>query len=849
MQRFAKLFSVSLVVIIAWAAGPAWAEVWTLVPAQPDLVDGTPPTVDAGLAHEGEPQGPSRLGHHQVAKLNPLALEDILDRAPLEATLAADWVEFQLPTPQGTLETFIIAESSVMEPGLQQWFDDQGWPMRTYAGISLDRPGVSVRLDWGGPKGFHAIVRSKTETYFVDPAGQDDLSLHVAYDKRENVPTEPLRCGGAVVGPDNVLKSVPSMITDALPTPQAGASTNGNLRRYRLAYAVTGDYTVNLANGSVVEAQANVVTIINRVNATYERELSVRFVLVGNNASLVYDDPDTDPYTQSETNTMLTENQANIDAEIGPANYDIGHVMYNGGSGVAQLAVPCRSGKARGVSGVFQATGDSIVVDMIAHEMGHQFGAAHTFNSPLGFCTNQRSGTQAWEPGSGTTIMGYSGICNADNVQNFADDYFHAGSLDIMLDYIAGLGSCATTIATGNNNAPTVSATGGFTLPVQTPFELAIDSASDGDGDTLTFTWEQFDIGAAAELTEGDNGDNPLFRSLPPSTRSTRVITGERFGETLPTTTRDLTFRVTARDNNPAGGRVGEANIALSTTANAGPFVITSPNGGESLLSSQLLNVQWDVAGTTGAGVNASTVDIMLSTDGGETFPTMLASGVSNDGVQDVALPAVVSDKARIKIRPTNNIFFAQSAGDFQLNSFEQCIEPDAAIPNDGSTAVTADIVVTGQTDQVSGLAVELAATHVIPGLLTATIEHVDTAKTVQLFDKFDAPGGGFCNVSNIDATFDDAAATSVADGCAPPSPGLSGDLAPSQPLAAFNGDNLNGTWRLSVVQDGFTIGGNPPQTLDRFCIKAPLTAGNAPPPPGPETVLKSGFEAGEGEN
>jgi hypothetical protein len=718
--------------------------------------------------------------------------------------------------------------------------------MRTYLATSLDRPGVTARLDWGGPNGFHAVVLGPTGTYFVDPAAPGEFSRYAAYHKGDNVAAQPLQCDGGDL-------TTGSGMSSALVSPAAASSTGGNLRSYRFAFAVTGDYTVELAGGDVAVAQANAVTITNRVNATFERELSVRLLLIGNNADIVYGDPDTDPYTQGDTGAMLDENQTNLDAVIGTGNYDIGHVMYRGGSGRAFLNSPCNGSlKARAVSGVFQATGDSIVVEMIAHELGHQFGARHTFNSELGFCSGNRTGSSAWEPGSGTTIMSYSGICNEDNVQSFSNDYFHGGSLDQMLNFVAAGGSCAAVARAGNANAPIVSATGGYTIPVGTPFELDVDSASDADGDTLTFSWEQFDLGQAATLAEGDNGDNPLVRSLPPAFDSLRMVTGEALGETLPTTTRALNFRVTARDNAAGGGRVGEANITLNTDASIGPFAVTFPNGGERLTSANPPTVTWNVAGTNGAPVNTATVDILLSTDGGQTYGTTLAAGVPNDGAQEVVLPAVNSATARIKIKAAGNIYFDASDANFSLNAFEQCVSPDTTIP--AFTPVSEDLVVTGRPETISDLDVRLQVSYPVVGALVATLEHVDTGTSVKLVsrpgvDEVNNPGDFGCQTSDIDATLDDEGVSAAENACNLSPPALSGELTPFEPLAAFDGETLNGTWRLTVSESTYSWTGGSPNVFNGFCIQAPLAVQNPPPPPPPppaSLILKSGFEGNE---
>jgi hypothetical protein len=661
MKGFLRTVAAGLLGTVMFWTGSLQAEVWTLLPA--DQKKATEADVP-GLV------GTAATRRQQLSRLDAAALDQRLANVPFEDPegIAADAREtiLALPTPDGKLERFTVVESPIMEPGLALWLMERGWPMRTFSARSLDRPGTTARLDWGGPAGFHAVVQAPTGTWYVDPETPGSYERHVSYYKRDNRSDQPLQCEGQDI---QDLPPLHGARNKTGPDLGRGASTEGRLRTYRLAYAVAGNYTERFAGGSVVTAQANVITIINRVNAIFERELSVRFVVIADNPDIVYADPDTDPYDTSSASGMLVENQDNLDAVIGSANYDIGHVMYRGNSGIASLFTPCRSGrKGRGVSGVWRATGDSIVVDMIAHELGHQFGAWHTFNSNLGNCnSSNRTANSSWEPGSGTTIMSYSGICGSDNVQSFSNDYFHAGSLDDMLDFVAGSGTCAATPSAGNPNAPVVTATGGYTLPVGTAFELDIDSASDADGDALTFTWEQFDLGEAATLEDGDQGDNPIVRSLPPGTNTNRVVDGSRKGDTLPTTTRELNFRVTVRDNHPGGGRLGEANITLGVDAGSGPFVLDFPNGGETFSSLASPVVTWDVAGTNGEPVNAATVDILLSTDGGATYPRVLAIGVPNDGRHRVNLPEVDTTQAMVKIRARDNLFFDRSDSVFSI--------------------------------------------------------------------------------------------------------------------------------------------------------------------------------------
>jgi hypothetical protein len=597
-----------------------------------------------------------------AVRLSSAPLSGILDQTPLEFTRDAEagQVLLTLPTPDGRFETFEIVYSPVMDLKLEAWMANQGWPMRTYRGVSLDHPATSVRLDWGGPAGFHASVISPGRSYYIDPYWKGDTELYSSYFRSEFSRKDSGFSCLVEDGPKRWGRQ------------KAGATTGGNLRTYRLVVAATGEYTA-FHGGTKPAGQAAIVTTINRVNQVYERDLSIRMVLIGNNSDVVYTDGGTDPYTNGSGSTMLGENQTNCDAVIGTANYDIGHVVSTGGGGIASLGVPCNAAfKARGVTGSSNPVGDPFDIDFVSHEIGHQWGGNHTFNSETGSCGfGNRNSTTAYEPGSGSTIQAYAGICGVDDLQPNSDPYFHGVSLDEMLDYAAGGGACSVNISANNPNAPTVDAGAAHTIPISTPFELMVASSNDLDGDSLTYTWEQFDLGPPATLAAGDNGSSPILRSWSPTASMFQLFPNNGVtpatGETLPTTNRTMNFRVTVRDNNPGGGRLGEDTTTVTSNTSAGPFLVTAPNGGE--LWDGTETVTWNVAGTAGGAVNTANVDILLSTDGGVTWPTTLVSGTPNDGSQSVTLPDVDTSAARVKIMGSGNIFFDTSDANFNVGT------------------------------------------------------------------------------------------------------------------------------------------------------------------------------------
>ncbi len=601
--------------------------------------------------------------------LDTAEMKNALSTIPMELSpLAAEQPKaISLPMPDGTFAKFTIVESPVMAPELAAKFPQ----IKTYAGQGIDDPHATVRLDMT-PRGFHAQILSPNGAVYIDPYSKGKTDLYSSYYKRDyKAKAKSFSCqlhdvGAPVAG---LRASASSLLVGE------------TLRTYRLAVAATAEYTA-FHGGTVLAGQSAIVTAVNRVSGVYEAEVSVRLELVANNDQLVFTSSPEFPvnYSNGSGGAMLGQNQSNIDSIIGSANYDIGHVFSTGGGGVAGLGVVCFNGsKARGVTGQGSPIGDPFYIDYVAHEMGHQFGGTHTFNGVNGSCSGgNRTSFTAYEPGSGTTIMAYAGICgNLDDLQSNSDPYFHSASFTQIRNQTAGgfADTCDVPTATGNN-APTVDAGSDFLIPSGTPFTLTA-SGSDPDLDPVTYQWEERDLGPAqpaAGFGSEDNGDSPLFRSFNPTTEPTRTFPKwsdilnnvQTIGEQLPSTSRVNNFRVTIRDNRAGGGGVAFDDMFVTSTTAAGPFRISAPN--TSVVWGGSRTVLWDVAGTNAAPINTANVTILLSMDSGLTFPTILAANTPNDGSEVVVLPNLVTSTARIKIEAEGNIYFDVSDFDFVID-------------------------------------------------------------------------------------------------------------------------------------------------------------------------------------
>lgn len=611
---------------------------------------------------------------YRTVALDVVGLRTLLARAPMEFTAAARTgrIEVTLPKPDGTLARFLTEESPIMEPGLAAKFP----AIKTYRAQGIDDPAATARFGIT-PYGFHAIVLSPAGAYYIDPFRRGDAINHISYFKTDYPRTVDDNFTCLVQTPNG--KGSNELSVESASAFSATRPNGDTLRTYRLAMAATFEYSDFHSDAAPFPDKAEVmaqgiIPAVNRVTGIYEREIAVHLTLVANNDLVIFNTP-ADPYVNDQGLTMLATNQATLDAVIGPLNYDIGHVASTGGGGVAFLGVVCSVQKAGGVTGLPQPTGDPYYVDYVAHEMGHQFGGNHTFNGDVSNCagSNRNEGT-AYEVGSGSTIQAYAGICPPENLQPNSDPYFHGVSYDEILTHITGSAdSCAAKTPTGNRT-PLVEAGGDYNIPARTPFTLTA-SGSDPDNDALSYGWEEFDLGPAND-GRTDNGSSPILRSFNPTISPSRTFPKQSdllnnattYGELLPTTTRSMTFRVTARDNRAGGGGVDYDSMKVNVTSAAGPFVITFPNGNEGWTSGSMQTLTWKVAGTDKAPINATHVDIALSIDGGKTFPIVLATAVPNDGSHQITVPGVSTSHARIRVSATGNIFFDISNQDFFID-------------------------------------------------------------------------------------------------------------------------------------------------------------------------------------
>ena len=625
-------------------------------------------------------------------------MQSLLLQAPAESNANPEMgVELVLPMPHGQMQRFRVEYSPIMAPALAERYPE----IATYRVRGIDEPATTGRIDLT-PKGFHAMLSTPSGTIYIDP---DEAGKYRSFYKEDYASAIGLTKAPHICQIHQKAKAVPVAQTDVTAAQQTQSSDQRRI--YRLAVAATGEYTAYFG-GSKSETLAQIVTAINRVNQIYGRDLAVQFQLVGNNDRIIYTDAGSDPYSHSPSAipTMLTENQENLDFTLGVDNYDIGHLFGILGGGLASVGSACQSFKAQAYTGTSKPDSDVFYIDFVAHELGHQLNANHSFNGTTANCGGiNRVGVSAVEPGSGSTIMSYAGICGDENLQLNSDATFHALSIQEMRSFIdEGPGGACGTLVNSGNSAPVVDAgVAGiddlYTIPAGTPFRVT-GQASDLDGDSLSYQWDEMDAGGDTGATDattigtdlpGEN--NPLFRTYLPKTTperyfprlSTVISDNYEIGETLPETDRQLNLRLTVRD-----GESGVASDDLEITVNSdsGSFEITggSINSGGQFSSGSTQSLNWSTAGTE---LSCPEVEISLlslnESDPPTTFCEYQDSGMTllnlgrfaNSGSAVFELPDITLVRGRVMLACADGLFFDLTDTPLEVEGGELTIADD----------------------------------------------------------------------------------------------------------------------------------------------------------------------------
>ncbi len=654
----------------------------------------------------------------RTSSLDFQKMQTFLSSLPDEKDVRGKWNTapiMELPMPDGSFAKFRVWESSIQEPALQAKFTE----IRTYAGQGIDNPTDNIRFDVNPYFGFSAQILSPNGRIFIDPYARKDINNYVSYYGKNGATKTSFTCG--VTETVNRL-DIPNNVVTA-------ACLGTQLRTYRLAQACTGEYSQIVAGGNPAATHAAIVTSVNRVSGVYETELSIRLLLIANNNLVEFTNPTTDPYA-NDGDTDLGINTGVINGLVGGANYDIGHLFCTASNaGVAFLNSVCGGSKGGGLTGGLNPVGDDFDIDYVAHEMGHQFGGNHT----MAGCGSVPANTKL-ETGGGTTIQAYAGICGGQDIQPHSDPLFHAKSFDEISNFIltGGGNACGTSTAT-SNQIPIINAlnSNGVSIPISTPFTLNA-TASDPDGDAITYCWEQWDVGGTAGWNAGATAPAgntvPLFRSRVPKTTGVRIFPDIRVilagyptnppsvmdglkGETLSPVARPMKFKLTVRDNKVGGGGVASigtegcqsaTTYQINVVNTTNPFAVTVPNGAETYPAGSTQTITWNTVGSQNAPISCTNVRITLSTDGGLTYPTEIIASTPNDGSEALTIPAVpATTTARVKIEAVGNIFFDISNANFNITAVTNGFNLGTPAPVSAACPAPASMAITLTTSQI----------------------------------------------------------------------------------------------------------------------------------------------------
>jgi hypothetical protein len=557
---------------------------------------------------------------------------------------------------QNEIADFTLTPSAILPKALRDKFPG----VRVFEAVHQNDSSITASVVYS-PQGMSVMISLGNGEYeLINPAGsrhgrRSFLKAKLGEFGNRKFAENPPAQAAAAAPPQDVL-------------PKPGSLAERNI--FRIAVATTGEYTAY--HGGVQNAFAALATCLSHVDLIYRTELGISFVLVDENDKLIFTDSVTDGYTNNDAEKLNPENQAIIDDIIGNGNYDIGHVLASSMGGQADGTICDRHTKAHGASGLEHPIGHPFAISYVAHEIGHQFGGRHIFNGSN--CDSRaREPKFNVEPGSGSTIMGYAGICGADDLQTDSDPYFHITNLRQILATVKH-GGCATVEKTDNHVPSVAVAAKTYFIPPRTPFVLS-GSGKDSDGDELSYCWEQLDVHDSQRgIALGqDHSIAPIFRSVRPGPDTFRIFprledllkNAVTKQEILTNFNRDLNFALTVRDNN---GAFAVENTKVKVVRNSGPFKLTSHNISSNVIAGSEVEITWAVGRSEIAPIHCTQVDISLSVDGGLSFPYVLAAQSPNNGSRKVIIPKDgVGDKVRIKVQASNNIFFDINDADLRI--------------------------------------------------------------------------------------------------------------------------------------------------------------------------------------
>ncbi|ESU23714.1 hypothetical protein FEDK69T_11180 [Flavobacterium enshiense DK69] len=778
-------------------------------------------------------KGVARLSFPKQFDLYELNLDHI--KQTLLATqnrVSGQKVIITLPNVNGGLEQFEMYEASNFEADLQAQFPE----IRAYSGKGITDKYATLKLSIS-PQGIQTMVfRTDKPNEFIEPYSQDHR-IYAVFKSQRDKGSLPWACSAK----DN------EMFAEINPKVQnvAGRLSDGKLRTMRLAQSVTGEYSNYF--GATSAAQANLVlaainNTLTRCNGVYEKDLGLHLNLISQSTNVFYYNPATDPYSDAATgaagawntqlqNTLSTK-LTGVFSSLANNNaaYDIGHLFGASGGGGNAGCIGCvcvddtddTADKNKGSGYTSPADdipqGDNFDIDFVVHEVGHQLGARHTFSHAY------EGSTVQVEVASGISIMGYAGVTQGLNVAPHSLDAFHGVSIVQIQTNLAGK-SCPTLASISTTNATPVANAGvDYTIPRSTPFKLTGSATDANAGDALTYMWEQIDImgstqTGSASTASSTKATGPNFRDYAPSSSPFRylpvmstVLTGSTITrgsevnvEALSSVARTLNFRLTVRDNaayvaSPAKvAQTSFDDMVVTVDDTKGPFFVTSQKTNNiSWAQGSTQTITWAVNNTNSINGGAN-VDILLSTDGGQTFSTTLATNIPNNGSANITVPNIAATNCRIMVKASGNIFFNVNMKPIAIGYSVTSVCTDYVktfSPAQTMTATWSGYTFPAITDNFTVSSSKLKVVSTAAQTNQVSFGLVKPNSNLIEVVAFDGPTSGCAATSsNLNAVFDDQGAAFDCNATA-----TGATYAPRLPFYRYDGVNSAGTWVLAAM-------------------------------------------------
>ena len=793
------------------------------------------------------------ISRPNLFKLDLVSLKKIAEKAPNQnSTKVKSSVILSFPDSEGNMQNFSIFKTSNFSPELAAKFPE----ISSYYGESIDGKASKIYFSIS-PLGLYTIqLRLGKEAVFIESYDKKNTT-YIAYKKSDKTSKEEgFKCD---------TKHYNSAV-NGLSIARVYSADDGLLRKYRLALSCTAEYTQHFG-GTKAQALAAMNNTMTRVNAVFMNDFAIKMELIPEEDNIIFTNASTDPYSDADTGSAGDWNAELMDVlhgstyGIGDGKFDIGHLFGASGGGGSAGCIGCVCSnditidqygpvayKGSGYTSPADAipSGDNFDIDYVAHEIGHQFGANHTFTrSSDPDYSYEGTGVQV-EPGSGSTIMGYAGITSMD-VQPHSDPYFHAVSIQQITEYIKSTnGNCSVNTNT-NNSTPIANAGLDYIIPKSTPYQLT-GSGNDIDNDVLSYNWEQIDNQNNSTAPNSTKTSGVNFRSYIPTSTPTRyfpkmssILAGatttsgsELTVEALSSVNRTLNFRLTVRDNKANGAANAYDDMKVTVNSTYGPFTVTSQSTtGISYPQGSSQTVTWSVASTSTLSAN---VDILISTDAGNSWTTLLAD-TPNDGTQSVTLPNILSTTCRFMVKASSSIFFNVNTKNFAISAPDTTPPTAPTLSASGTTSVSTVLAFTGATDNVGITAYDIYKDGALLTTVTAspfTVTGLTPSTTYNFVVKAkDGSGNVSIDSNSVSVT------TQAPDTIAPTAPTLSaaGTTNNSTTLSWIGATDNVGVTAYEIYKDGallttvtaspYTVTGLTASTTYEFTIKAKDAAGN----------------------